>query len=108
MVGFNRRFTPHVIKMKELLIAAKEPMSIIKTVNAGMIPKDHWTQDMEVGGGRLAGEVCHFVGLLRFIAGSNIDGGEIARLSNGVADTVSIQLSFGDGSIGTSLFCQWQ
>lgn len=101
MVGFNRRFAPHVVKIKELLGTIREPKCMVMTVNAGMIPKDHWTQDMEVGGGRIAGEVCHFVDLLRFIAGSNIVGGEISRLSNGVGDTVSIQLSFGDGSIGT-------
>lgn len=101
MVGFNRRFAPHVIKMKELLTAVKEPKSMVMTVNAGMVPAGHWTQDLEIGGGRIIGEACHFVDLLRFLAGSEIVSSEISQLESGVEDTVSIQLSFGDGSIGT-------
>lgn len=101
MVGFNRRFAPHVVKMKELLETVREPKSMIMTVNAGTIPADHWTQDPEVGGGRIIGEACHFVDLLRFLAGSEISGSEMTRLNSGVGDTLSIQLSFGDGSIGT-------
>jgi len=101
MVGFNRRFSRHVAKMKELLDTIKDPKSLVMTVNAGMIPADHWTQDPEVGGGRIIGEVCHFIDLLRFLAGCKIAQSEISRLNSGVGDTVSIQLSFGDGSIGT-------
>lgn len=101
MVGFNRRFAPHIVKMKELLTAVKGPKSMIMTVNAGLVPADHWTQDLEIGGGRIVGEVCHFVDLLRFLAGSEIVSSEISQLESGVEDTVSIQLSFGDGSIGT-------
>jgi len=101
MVGFNRRFAPHVVKMKELLEALKEPKSMIMTVNAGMIPADHWTQDPEVGGGGIIGEVCHFIDLSSFLAGSKIVNSQIESLMSGVGDTISIQLSFGDGSIGT-------
>ncbi len=60
MVGFNRRFAPQVKKMKELLSAVSEPKSFIMTMNAGHIPADHWTQDNEVGGGRIIGEACSF------------------------------------------------
>ncbi len=101
MVGFNRRFAPHTVKMKELLKTITEPKCFIMTVNAGMIPPDHWTQDREVGGGRIIGEVCHFIDLLRFLAESKISTGEINRLQSGAGDTLSIQLSFEDGSIGT-------
>lgn len=101
MVGFNRRFSPHVIKMKELLDTVKEPKSMVMTINAGAIPTDHWTQDPELGGGRIIGEACHFIDLLRFLAGSKTKSSEIARLKSGVGDTVSIQLAFSDGSIGT-------
>jgi len=101
MVGFNRRFAPCVAKVKELLEVVREPKSFIMTVNAGMIPPDHWTQDPDVGGGRIIGEACHFVDLLMFLAGSKITSIEIVRLKNGVEDTVSIQISFLDGSIGT-------
>jgi predicted dehydrogenase len=101
MVGFNRRFSPHILKIKELLKATKEPKSMIMTVNAGALPQEHWVQDPEIGGGRLVGEACHFVDLLRFLAGCEISGSEISRLQSGGGDTLSIQFSFSDGSIGT-------
>jgi predicted dehydrogenase len=106
MVGFNRRFSPHVLKMKELLSRAHEPKSFILTVNAGAIPPDHWTQDKAVGGGRIVGEGCHFIDLLRFLAGAPIEefsavtmGSDVAQSSS--MDKVSISLRFGDGSFGT-------
>jgi predicted dehydrogenase/threonine dehydrogenase-like Zn-dependent dehydrogenase len=101
MVGFNRRFAPHVVKMKQLLDGTKEPRSMVMTVNAGHIPPEHWTQDPEVGGGRIAGEACHFIDLLRFLAGSETASSGTAELTAGSGDTVSISLKFGDGSIGT-------
>jgi predicted dehydrogenase/threonine dehydrogenase-like Zn-dependent dehydrogenase len=101
MAGFNRRFAPHVVKMKELLNGSKEPRSMVMTVNAGHIPPEHWTQDPKVGGGRIVGEACHFVDLLRFLAGASIEGSEIFGLDSPTHDTVSIQLKFADGSMGT-------
>ena len=64
MVGFNRRFAPHVQKLRSLLAVVKEPKVFVMTVNAGVIPADHWTHDRVVGGGRIIGEACHFVDLL--------------------------------------------
>jgi predicted dehydrogenase/threonine dehydrogenase-like Zn-dependent dehydrogenase len=104
MVGFNRRFAPHIIKMKELLDSMNQPKSMIMTVNAGFVPAEHWTQDPEVGGGRIIGEACHFIDLLRFLAGSEIvrEGvSEAVQLMAGSGDTASISLRFRDGSIGT-------
>jgi predicted dehydrogenase/threonine dehydrogenase-like Zn-dependent dehydrogenase len=106
MVGFNRRFAPHVVKMKSLLESKREPRVIIITVNAGAIPGDHWTQDPEVGGGRIVGEGCHFIDLMRFLVGNPITGHQAMMIGNfpGVEvreDKVSINLSFADGSIGT-------
>ncbi len=72
MVGFNRRFSPHVQKVKSLLEPVHEPKSFIMTVNAGMIPPEHGTQNPAVGGGRIIGEACHFIDLLRFLADSPI------------------------------------
>jgi predicted dehydrogenase len=104
-IGFNRRFAPHVVKMKTLLSAIAEPKTFIMTVNAGDIPADHWTQDMAVGGGRIIGEACHFVDLLRFLAGAAIIKTQAMKLSSEVMsvtdDKVSLTLSFADGSIGT-------
>lgn len=106
MVGYNRRFAPHVVKMKQLLASVKSPKTFIMTMNAGDIPADHWTQDAAVGGGRIIGEACHYIDLMRHLAGSKIIGFNAMCLGDapGVAireDKASITLSFKDGSIGT-------
>ena len=106
MVGFNRRFAPHVVKMKSLLESKREPKVVVMTVNAGAIPGDHWTQDSEVGGGRIVGEGCHFIDLMRFLVGHAITGHQAMMMGDapGVEvrdDKVSINLSFADGSFGT-------
>ncbi|MCW8899120.1 MAG: bi-domain-containing oxidoreductase [Gammaproteobacteria bacterium] len=106
MVGFNRRFAPHVVKMKSLLESKREPKVIVITVNAGSIPGDHWTQDPEVGGGRIIGEGCHFIDLMRFLVGNVIINYQAMMIGNvpGVEvrdDKVTINLSFSDGSIGS-------
>jgi predicted dehydrogenase/threonine dehydrogenase-like Zn-dependent dehydrogenase len=109
MVGFNRRFSPQVQKMKALLQAVKEPKSFIMTMNAGAIPENHWTQDNAVGGGRIIGEACHFIDLMRFLAGSPIVSVQSRRMGDapGVAiteDKAAITLGFADGSFGTILY----
>jgi predicted dehydrogenase/threonine dehydrogenase-like Zn-dependent dehydrogenase len=105
-VGFNRRFAPQVMRMKGLLDNVAEPKSFIVTVNAGAIPADHWTQDPEVGGGRIIGEACHFVDLLRYLVGHSITGVQATMIGGGSArsvhnDKVSFTLRFADGSFGT-------
>jgi predicted dehydrogenase/threonine dehydrogenase-like Zn-dependent dehydrogenase len=109
MVGFNRRFSPQVQKMKALLTPVKEPKSFIMTINAGIIPASHWTQDTAVGGGRIIGEACHFIDLMRFLAGSPIVSVQARCMgdSPGVditEDKASITLGFADGSFGTILY----
>ena len=109
MVGFNRRFAPQVQKMKELLAPVKEPKSFIMTMNAGAIPADHWTQDNAVGGGRIIGEACHFIDLMRFLAGSEIVSVQARGMGDCDAvvvteDKASITLGFADGSFGTILY----
>ncbi len=101
MVGFNRRFAPQVQKMKILLDNISCPKTIIMTVNAGKIPDNHWTQDLEIGGGRIIGEACHFIDLLRFLVGKTITNYQIQFMDSSTKDTANIQLSFVDGSIGT-------
>ena len=106
MIGFNRRFAPHVVKMKSLLMSRRDPKSFVITVNAGAIPADHWTQDQNVGGGRIIGEGCHFIDLMRFLAGSPIVGHQAVMQGDTTDgsvgdDKVSIMLSFEDGSFGT-------
>jgi len=103
MVGFNRRFSPHVQKAQQFLRTRKEPLSMIITVNAGMIPADHWTHDPVFGGGRIVGEACHFIDLMRYLAASEICRIEVLPMgrSNATRDKVGILLGFADGSIGT-------
>ncbi len=101
MVGFNRRFSPQVQKVKQLLKAATGPKSFVMTVNAGAIPADHWTQDSEQGGGRIIGEGCHFIDLLRFLAGAPIESHTSVAMKSATGDTVTINLKFADGSLGT-------
>ncbi|MSR44633.1 MAG: dehydrogenase [Phycisphaerales bacterium] len=101
MVGFNRRFAPQVQKMKALLAAAPGVKSFVMTVNAGAIPADHWVHDSEQGGGRIIGEACHFIDLLRFLAGCEIESHSSTAMRSPTGDTVTINLRFRDGSIGT-------
>lgn len=100
MVGFNRRFAPHVVEMKRLLKATPGQKALVMTVNAGSIPRDHWTQDSSVGGGRLIGEGCHFIDLLRFLVAASIVEHRLLLMDSQTRDTLSIQLKFADGSIG--------
>jgi len=109
MVGFNRRFSPQVQKMKQLLSSLREPKAFIMTMNAGAIPADHWTQDPEVGGGRVIGEACHFIDLMRFLAGSPIVAVHARRMGDAdgmpvTEDTAAITLGFQDGSFGTIMY----
>lgn len=101
MVGFNRRFAPQVQKIRALLTGAPGPKAFVMTVNAGAIPANHWTQDPEVGGGRLLGEGCHFIDLLRFLAASPISSHQVLAMDGPTRDSVTVGLRFDDGSIGT-------
>jgi predicted dehydrogenase/threonine dehydrogenase-like Zn-dependent dehydrogenase len=106
MVGFNRRFAPHVRRIKALLDDVPAPKAFVMTVNAGAIPPEHWTQDAAVGGGRIVGEGCHFIDLLRFLAGSPISGFQASHIGTAPGtvnadDNATLTLSFVNGSIGT-------
>jgi len=104
MVGFNRRFSAHTVKIRELLAGRTEPLTMTMTVNAGAILPEHWTQDPERGGGRIIGEGCHFIDLLAFLAGAPVTS-VAASMVGGSApvrdDKMSILLTFADGSVGT-------
>ncbi len=104
MVGFNRRFSPHTEKIKELLTGRSEPLAMTMTVNAGFIPPDHWVHDPVRGGGRIIGEACHFIDLMVFLAGSMVKTVAAVMMGRGTAtpdDKMSIALEFEDGSVGT-------
>ncbi len=101
MVGFNRRFAPQVQKMRQLLAATPGPKAFVMTVNAGAIPANHWTQDSAVGGGRLIGEGCHFIDLLRHLAGAPIAGHSASAMAGATTDNLMVTLRFVDGSVGS-------
>ena len=102
MVGFNRRFAPMAAQMKSFL-DIHEPLVMHYRVNAGPLPPDHWINDPEVGGGRILGEVCHFVDFLAFLAGSlpvEVQARNLANDGQNAGDNVLISLRFASGSEG--------
>ena len=106
MVGYNRRFSPHIQKIKSLLDAKPMPKTFIMTMNPGEISMDHWTQDSAVGGGRIIGEACHYIDLMRFLAGSKIKSFNAVRMGENefvelTEDKALISLTFEDGSMGS-------
>ncbi|MBW8040405.1 MAG: zinc-binding dehydrogenase [Planctomycetes bacterium] len=104
MVGFNRRFSPHTVKLEALLAGRSEPLCMNMIVNAGYISPEHWVHDPVVGGGRIIGEGCHFFDLMVHLTRSRIKTVASMMVGQGVAvceDKMSIILGFEDGSIGT-------
>ena len=100
-VGFNRRFSPHTEKMKNLL--GSSPMNIVATMNAGFIPANVWIHDLKVGGGRIVGEACHFIDLITFLTGSKIKA--VCMNAMGInpeenTDNATILLKYENGSTG--------
>lgn len=106
MVGYNRRFSPLVRKAKSLLENTKEPKTIIMTMNAGFIASDHWTQDPNIGGGRIIGEACHYIDLMRHITESKIKTFSVMKMGSNnfidfTEDKAVINILFEDGSLGS-------
>ncbi|MBO6881095.1 Gfo/Idh/MocA family oxidoreductase [Winogradskyella sp.] len=100
MVGFNRRFSPLTTKLKKAV--GNNPMTMIYRINAGAIPKDNWIQDAEIGGGRVLGEVCHFIDYLTYLNGSlpiKISASALPD-ANQLNDTLNILIQFENGSSG--------
>lgn len=100
-VGFNRRFSPHSVKVKRLVDNA--PMNVIATMNAGNIPANVWVHDMLVGGGRIIGEACHFIDLITYFTGSKVRA--VCMNALGInpsdnTDNASILLKYENGSTG--------
>ncbi len=108
-VGFNRRFAQDVVDLQAALPGPEVPRTILYRINAGAIPADHWIQDPRVGGGRIVGEVCHFIDLCRFLAGAPLQG--ITAVRRGVTgdgsvadDDLAITLTYANGSLATILY----
>ncbi len=99
MVGFNRRFAPFITEIKSLFV--NTPLSINYRINAGKVAADHWVHDPLVGGGRIIGEVCHFVDLCAFLTGSKVESVSAQALSASPQqqDTFAASLRFENGSV---------
>lgn len=101
-VGFNRRFSPHIIKLKSL-IDPKAPKNIIATMNAGFIPPEVWVHDMKSGGGRIIGEACHFIDLITHLTGSKVKAvccNALGENPEENTDNASILLKYENGDQG--------
>lgn len=105
LVGFNRRFAPLSVAARQCFEGIGEPLAMNFRVNAGFIPKSHWTQSPDQGGGRIVGEVCHFIDLMQFFCGSlpkSIFARQIASPDSEMQnqDNLAVSVSFADGSVG--------
>jgi polar amino acid transport system substrate-binding protein len=106
MVGFNRRFSPLARAARDFFEGRRDPLSLVYRINAGRIPREHWAQDEREGGGRIIGEVCHFVDLLQFWTGAppvRVYAESVAGRNREMVDedSVMITLRFADGSNAT-------
>ncbi len=101
MVGYNRRFAPLTQRVTRMLEGVGVPMAVVITVNAGNLPKDHWTQDRSLGGGRMIGEACHFIDLLCCLCGTKVSEWSVCKIDDETGDTFSLSIRFAGGSIGT-------
>jgi predicted dehydrogenase/threonine dehydrogenase-like Zn-dependent dehydrogenase len=102
-VGFNRRFAPLAQALSSFFYHRNEPMHIHYRVNAGLIPLNHWTQDPEIGGGRIIGEACHFVDFIAFLVGAaplSVTAHALPDNGKYREDNISMTFTFPDGSIG--------
>jgi len=109
MVGFNRRFAPISQLIKKGFQNIAEPLAMNIRVNAGLIPKTHWTQQPELGGGRIVGEMCHFIDLMQYFSGSEpvkVFAESINTMNNKITpeDNISIIVKFKDGSVGNLIY----
>jgi predicted dehydrogenase/threonine dehydrogenase-like Zn-dependent dehydrogenase len=104
MVGFNRRFAPLAVQLKDFLAGIQEPLAVHYQVNAGYIPPEHWVHDPVTGGGRLIGEACHFIDFMAFLTGARPTSLHAQALPNDGRyrnDNVAVTIRFHNGALGT-------
>ncbi len=109
MVGFNRRFSSIAREIKRRLANRSSAMTIVYRVNAGQLPADHWTHDATEGGGRVIGEVCHFIDFVQFMTDAlpvrvSAEVAAQAHRAGFVDDSLVISLSFADGSLASIIY----
>jgi predicted dehydrogenase len=106
MVGFNRRFAPMVVRARAHLARHQGSKFLVLRVNAGALPTESWVNAAEEGGGRILGELCHFVDLARFLVGADIVSvqADAGAVKAGVCDDLAATLHFTDGSLATIVY----
>lgn len=107
MVGFNRRFSPDARAAVEYFQGRTYPLLVTCRVNAGSVPPNSWVNDATEGGGRIVGEVCHFVDLLQFLTGSlpaEVSARGIRSAASGLFESAVISLAYADGSVGSIVY----
>jgi predicted dehydrogenase len=103
-VGFNRRFSPFLRRLKSFL--GESPLVANYRVSPRYIPPSEWWHDLDEGGGRIVGELCHFVDSLVFLTGAGVRTVAAAAtddpsLPMQARDNVVVNLTFENGSVGT-------
>ncbi|MCS7013422.1 MAG: bi-domain-containing oxidoreductase [Chloroherpetonaceae bacterium] len=101
LTGFNRRFSAPIKTMKSYFRSLQEPISVQYRINAGSLPPDHWTQDLDEGGGRLIGEVCHFIDTIQYLTDSEPVRVYAEMLPTRVRENLLITIRLANGSVGT-------
>ncbi|HEU4389237.1 MAG TPA: Gfo/Idh/MocA family oxidoreductase, partial [Blastocatellia bacterium] len=107
VVGYNRRFSPLARSARQRLDAQGGPVTIVYRVNAGLLPANHWSLDEAEGGGRIIGEVCHFVDLIQYLTGAvpvRAFAAAVPRPSGGSDDSTAISITMSDGSVGSIVY----
>jgi polar amino acid transport system substrate-binding protein len=103
-VGFNRRFSPLAVRLREILARTREPTTVVYRVNAGPLPNDHWLLDPEEGGGRIIGEGCHFIDLVQFLTGAEPRRVAAHRLGDDRTGATMVLLELSDGSAASLIY----
>ncbi len=104
MVGFNRRFSPFTQWLKKKMGVMPEPVSVNCLVNAGSVPADSWIHDPQQGGGRIMGEVCHFVDLIQYLSDSvpvRVYAETMGAGAHQPSDNLTVTLKMANGSLGS-------
>ena len=106
MVGFNRRFAPHIVEARKFMQSKPGRATVSLRVNAGQLPPDSWQRDAEEGHGRILGELCHFIDLAMFLTGEPLKAlsASSADAARGLCEDVSVSLQFADGSLATIVY----
>jgi polar amino acid transport system substrate-binding protein len=107
MVGYNRRFAPIAQELKDRFRVRTGPMTILYRVNAGQLPRDHWTHDPSEGGGRIIGEVCHFIDFVQYLTDalpSTVSAQSVPLAAGVIDDSTVISMNMTDGSIASIVY----